>query len=514
MTTAGYRSAALTDPGRLRGNNEDRVYSDDKRGIYFVIDGVGGEAGGERAAAIAEEELLARLGRSTGTVEDRIREGIALAGRHILAQASSNTDYSGMACVLTVAAVQDGRAVVGHVGDTRLYKLRKGMIEKVTHDHSPVGVREDAGEISEHEAMDHPRRNEIFRDVGSADHAPYDAEFIEVHQLALEPDSALLLCSDGLTDQVDSATIAKVAAQYAGEPARVARELVRLANEAGGKDNVSVVFVEGPEFAPKTKPQAPASRWRALVAGLLAGAILGALATLGGVLWSHRAPPTEPEGPHTLVVAQTPDADYSTIQDAMDDARAGDTLLVLTGTYRERVHIKDGVHLVARGEAVIEPKASVSDPGAALTLGKSGSIEGFKIEGEGVAIGVLAADSEASLDGLEIEKTSTAAVLVRGASSVSIRACSLHDNAGAGLRFEDTAKAQVTASSITNNGNSAGTPHAGVEVSGDAEPVLHGNVIAHNQRNVAWEDSPEDEAAVAKDNLVIETPRPRARGGK
>jgi len=511
MTTAGYRSAALTDPGHLRGNNEDRVYSDDKRGIYFVIDGVGGEAGGERAAAIAEEELLARLNRSTGTVEDRIREGIALAGRHILAQARSNADYCGMACVLTVAAVQDGRAVVGHVGDTRLYKLRDGTIEKITHDHSPVGVREDAGEISEHEAMNHPRRNEIFRDVGSADHSPYDAEFIEVHQLAVEPDSALLLCSDGLTDQVDSAVIAKVTAQYAGDPALVARELVRLANEAGGKDNVSVVFVEGPEFAPK--PPAPARRWRAPVAGLVAGAMLGALATLG-VLWWHRAPQTEPEGPRTLVVAQTPDADYSTIQDAMDDARAGDTLLVLAGTYRERVHIKDGVHLVAQGEAAIEPKASVSDPGAAVTLGKSGSVEGFKIEGEGVAIGVLATDSQASLDGLEIEKTSTVAVLVRGASSVSIRACSVHDNAGAGLRFEDTAKAQVIASSITNNGRSAGTPHAGVEVAGDAQPVLQRNVVAHNQRNVAWEDSPEDEAAVAKDNLVIEAPHQRARGGR
>jgi hypothetical protein len=90
----------------------------------------------------------------------------------------------------------------------------------------------------------------------------------------------------------------------------------------------------------------------------------------------------------------------------------------------------------------------------------------------------------------------------------------VHDNAGAGLRFEDTAKAQVIASSITNNGRSAGTPHAGVEVAGDAQPVLQRNVVAHNQRNVAWEDSPEDEAAVAKDNLVIEAPHQRARGGR
>jgi serine/threonine protein phosphatase PrpC len=511
MTTAVYRSAAVTDPGRVRGNNEDRVYRDDQRGLYFVIDGVGGEAGGERAAAIAEEQLLARFERPTGSVEDRIREGIALAGRHILAQAQSHPELAGMACVLTVAAFEDGHAVVGHVGDTRLYRLRGGAIEKITRDHSPVGVREDSGEISEHEAMHHPRRNEIFRDVGTAEHAPYDGDFIEVHKLEVAPDSALLLCSDGLTDQVDSAAIAQVAAQFAGDPDRVARELVRLANEAGGKDNVSVVFVQGPEFG--AKPPQGGRPWRALAAGLAVGAVLGVLATLGTLRW-RGVPQPEPEGPRTLVVSQTPDADYATIQDAIDDAQAGDTLLVLAGTYRESVRLKDAIHLIAQGDVVLEPKASVSDPGAAVVMGKSGSIIGFKIAGESVAVGVLLADSTASLDGIEIEKTSAAAVLVRGASSVGIRTCSIHDNAGAGLRFEDRAEAEVTSSSIVNNGKSGGTPHAGVEVAGDASPALQGNVIAYNQRNVSWEDSPEDEAAVAKENLVIDAPRPRARGGR
>jgi serine/threonine protein phosphatase PrpC len=511
MTTAVYRSAVATDPGRVRGNNEDRVYGDDKRGLYFVIDGVGGEAGGERAAAIAEEELLARFDRPTGSVEDRIREGIALAGRHILAQAASNKELAGMACVLTVAVLEKGHAVIGHVGDTRLYRLRGGAVEKITRDHSPVGVREDAGEISEHEAMRHPRRNEIFRDVGTAEHAPDDGDFIEIHRLDVAPDSALLLCSDGLTDQVDSATIAKVAAQFAGDPDRVARELVRLANEAGGKDNVSVVFVEGPEFG--AKPPQGGRRWRALAAGVAAGAVLGVLATLGTLRW-RGVPQPELEEPRTLVVAQTPDADYPTIQDAIEDARAGDTLLVLAGTYRESLRLKDGIHLMARGDVVLEPKASVSDPGAAVVMGKSGSIQGFKIAGESVAVGVLAADSTASLDGIEIEKTGAAAVLARGASSVRIRTCSIHDNAGAGLRFEDRAQAEVTGSSIANNGKSGGTQHAGIEVAGDASPDLRGNVIAYNQRNVSWEDSPEDEAAVAKENLVIETPRPHARGGR
>ncbi|HXN48208.1 MAG TPA: right-handed parallel beta-helix repeat-containing protein, partial [Bryobacteraceae bacterium] len=284
---------------------------------------------------------------------------------------------------------------------------------------------------------------------------------------------------------------------------------------AGGKDNVSVVYIEGPEFGvkPGAKPPSGTRPWRWLAAGVAVGAVLGVLATLGTLRWRN-VPQPEPEGARTLVVSQTPDADYSTIQDAMEDARQGDTLLVLPGTYRESVRMRDGIHLVAQGDVVLEPNASVSDPGAAVVMGKSGSLLGFKIAGENVAVGVLAADSNGSLYGIEIEKTSGAAVLARGASAVLIRTCSIHDNAGAGLRFEDRAKAEVTGSSITNNGRSGGTPHAGVEVAGDASPVLRGNLIAHNQRNVNWKDSPKDEAAVAKENLVIETPHPRVRGGK
>ena len=85
-----------------------------------------------------------------------------------------------MACVLTLAVLENGSAVVGHVGDSRLYQMRRGEIRKVTHDHSPVGEREDSRELSEADAMRHPRRNEVFRDVGSEEHTPDDADFIEV----------------------------------------------------------------------------------------------------------------------------------------------------------------------------------------------------------------------------------------------------------------------------------------------------------------------------------------------
>src|SRR5437764_15398022 len=98
-----------------------------------------------------------------------------------------------MACVLTVAVLDDGDVVVGHVGDTRLYKFRNGSLQKITRDHSPVGEREDARELSELEAMRHPRRNEVFRDVGSEPHHADDPDFIDVERMPFEPDAALLL---------------------------------------------------------------------------------------------------------------------------------------------------------------------------------------------------------------------------------------------------------------------------------------------------------------------------------
>ena len=155
-----------------------------------------------------------------------------------------------MACVLTVAVVDEQRATIGHVGDTRLYKLRGDGIEKVTRDHSPVGEREDAHEISEIEAMRHRRRNEVYRDVGlGAARARRIPISSTCYEIPFEPDAALLLCSDGLTDLVESATINRIVTQLAGRPHDVVDALIEAANDAGGKDNVTVVYVEGELFA-------------------------------------------------------------------------------------------------------------------------------------------------------------------------------------------------------------------------------------------------------------------------
>src|ERR1051326_1981076 len=186
MVKARLRTAGASDPGRARGNNEDAFHVDGDRGIFLVVDGIGGHAAGEHAAAIAVERIRTRLERQTGTAEQRVREAIAMANNEILRRAASNPDWAGMACVLTLVVLENGSAVVGHVGDSRLYQIRRGPIRKITHDHSPVGEREDNAEISEAEAMRHPRRNEVYRDVGSEEHTPDDADFIEVQHRSEE----------------------------------------------------------------------------------------------------------------------------------------------------------------------------------------------------------------------------------------------------------------------------------------------------------------------------------------
>src|SRR5436305_11863507 len=175
-----YLSAASSDQGPVRPNNEDRVYCDDARGFFLVIDGMGGHEAGEVAAEIAIERIRARLERQTDSVEQRHREAITLANNAIFEAAGERPMWKGMACVLTAAVIENGEVTVGHVGDSRLYRITRALIEKVTHDHSPVGEREDTGELTERAAMQHPRRNEVYRDVGSQEHAPDDEGFIEV----------------------------------------------------------------------------------------------------------------------------------------------------------------------------------------------------------------------------------------------------------------------------------------------------------------------------------------------
>jgi serine/threonine protein phosphatase PrpC len=257
-----WKAGAATDPGRIRADNQDRDYVDEERGVFLVVDGLGGHAAGEKAADTALEVIPTELEKQNGNIRDRIRGAIAMANNRICELASENEAWRGMACVLTLAVIEDDKVVVGHVGDSRLYLMWNGALRKLTSDHSPVGEREDRGELTEQEAMQHPRRHEVFRDVGSRRREPEDADFVEMKEFLFKPDAAILLCSDGLSDLITTAEMSELIERYEGDPEKVARDLVDAANLAGGKDNVTAVFVAGSEFLGNGSPAMADARAR------------------------------------------------------------------------------------------------------------------------------------------------------------------------------------------------------------------------------------------------------------
>jgi PPM family protein phosphatase len=281
----GFASGAASDTGLLRERNEDRYFSDPEHGVFLVVDGVGGHAAGELAAQTAVDVI--RGAELAG--DDSVRDAIARANNRIYELAEERPELRGMACVLTLAVVRDGTITIGHVGDSRLYLIWHGAIRKLTSDHSPVGEDEDAGELSEAEAMQHPRRNEVFRDVGSRRRAAGDGDFIQILKCRFRPDAAILLCSDGLTDHLTAAEVREIVDRYDGDAACVAAELVDAANQAGGKDNVTALFVAGPEFrggtnaaGATTRPRQSTTRIRrpmrlGRVALLVCGVVIGML---------------------------------------------------------------------------------------------------------------------------------------------------------------------------------------------------------------------------------------------
>jgi serine/threonine protein phosphatase PrpC len=217
-----------------------------------------------------------------------VRKAIARANNRIFDLAENDPELRGMACVLTLAVVVGNEIVIGHVGDSRLYIIWRGAIKKLTADHSPVGEGEDAGELSEEEAMIHPRRNEVFRDVGSRRRAAEERNFIQLRRCRFHPDAAILLCSDGLTDCLTADRVRQIVERYDGDPARVASDLVDAANRAGGHDNITALFVAGPEFTGRsaaTRPRFGKTRpiGRARISSRTLWLAIGAI--LGMLLW-------------------------------------------------------------------------------------------------------------------------------------------------------------------------------------------------------------------------------------
>ena len=546
---APLAAAAASHTGLRRENNEDRHHCDPERGLFMVIDGVGGQAAGERAAEAALRQIRARLDRETGAPEEQLREAITLANNEVFRLAQSQPEWTGMACVLTVAIVRGGRLVAGHVGDTRLYVFRDGRVQKVTHDHSPIGEREDNGEIGEREAMEHPRRNEVYRDVGYEPHSPTDERFIEIADVPFDDESALLLCSDGLSDLVASAAVARIVYDNADDPERVVKRLVEAANSQGGKDNVTAVFAAGAGFAKAARrhagsdrqPSPPVDGWKtgngapaasaqrrrapmpkwvtvaaAVVAGCALGAGLGYLAltriddAIEWTLEGHR-----PEAwARTWTVGYDAAAQFSTIADALARARPGDTIEVGPGEYRAPLTLRPGIAIVStkRHEAILRP-ATGAALGAAVRVpaGADGRLSGFRIAGDAehpLGVGIRVGECQAEIDDVEISGAIEAGIVLEKGARAVVRGSYIHDSVGPGIVVRAGGSPQLLHNTVTANGKVAGGPVAGIELEAGAVPVLFGNIVRGNGDDQIAGLPPERRADVARDNIVGPPPAP------
>jgi serine/threonine protein phosphatase PrpC len=239
----------LTDTGKERTNNEDTFIAqqsaDGKFVIACVIDGVGGYAGGEVAAALAREAILQRLDRPVGEVIPIMIDCFNLANQKILAEKKQVKEHDSMACVATLALIdlEHNQFYYAHVGDTRLYLLRDSSLIKISHDQSFVGFLEDTGRLTEEAAMAHPKRNEINKALGFESNLAKDSDYMETGQSPFLPGDMLLLCSDGLTDMVGKAEITDIITQDNSLKDKC-RDLIAAANQHGGKDNITAVLVQ------------------------------------------------------------------------------------------------------------------------------------------------------------------------------------------------------------------------------------------------------------------------------
>ena len=241
------RASALTDTGRRRPQNEDTFVCEPP--LFAVADGVGGAQAGEIASRLAAATLEERSQGALG--EDVLADLITTANDRIYQHALSDPSAAGMGTVVTALLVDEaaGTVSIGHVGDSRAYRLRQGVLEQLTSDHSLVGELVRAGRLSTEEAEAHPHRSVITRAVGTE-------PVVEVETLTLmtEPGDLYLICSDGLTDIVRDQEIQDLIEAAGGEPAAASEALVAAANRAGGIDNITVVLFETIDGEPEPAP--------------------------------------------------------------------------------------------------------------------------------------------------------------------------------------------------------------------------------------------------------------------
>ena len=253
--------ASRTDAGMVRSHNEDAVFSNAVLGLAILADGMGGYNAGEVASGMATTLLGSELEKAfqktaphqldaSGKLYSHgvLEAEIARANTAIYQAAQSQPQYAGMGTTLVVTLFYDNMMTVAHIGDSRLYRLRGDEFQAITRDHSLLQEQIDAGLITPEQARHSQNKNLVTRAVG------IDAEVAaEIHDHEVEPGDVYLLCSDGLNDMVEDDEIAMTLGALSANLDLCATQLIQMANDNGGRDNVSVILV-------KVKGEYPVSR--------------------------------------------------------------------------------------------------------------------------------------------------------------------------------------------------------------------------------------------------------------
>jgi PPM family protein phosphatase len=263
-------SIGLTDTGRRRRHNEDSYVCEPP--LFAIADGMGGAQAGEvasrLAAAVLNEGSLVDL-EGDGLGEARLAELIQEANRRVFQRSNEDAAASGMGTTMTVALVDGdaGTVAIGHVGDSRAYRVRAGALEQLTEDHSLVNELLKSGRLSPEEALSHPQRSVITRAIGTEPDVDVDTFTVDA-----QPGDLFLLCSDGLTDMITDEEILGLVERSERDLESAARRLVEAANRSGGGDNITVVaftIAEGAERqASETQTPVPATEDEDTLSGL------------------------------------------------------------------------------------------------------------------------------------------------------------------------------------------------------------------------------------------------------
>lgn len=305
IETDGFVIASATDLGRRRTGNEDShalwVSQDpavraDKGLLCVVCDGMGGANAGEVASQVSVATVIESVsGNRTADPATALRDAVELANHRVHTQAAANPDQRGMGTTCTAMLLRGTEVWIGHVGDSRAYLVRGGRARPLTRDHSLVAELVDKGHLTPEEAKHDPRRNVVTRSVGALEHVEVDAELAFD---GTEPGDAFVLCSDGLHGLVTDAEIGRIASEAA--PADACAQLIDLANERGGPDNITVFVVRravagGGVARTATAPAAKADADTGTVRrpppigllGVLAGSLLLVVTVVGLVLFGQ-----------------------------------------------------------------------------------------------------------------------------------------------------------------------------------------------------------------------------------